>query len=686
VNLTKLEWYLRRLQRMSAREVGWRLADYTRQRAWIIQQVHPETPARRPLAGQHQLLARRRSSPRLRGGDRRFTATLSPGALASVPPEVGKAVIATAGEILAGRWTVLGVARKDIDEPDWFFDPVTGRRAPDTDYCFRIDHRDERVTGNIKQVWELSRLHHVTVLAGGFALSRERRFAEGAARQLRSWWAQNPFLSGVHWTSGIEVGMRLIAWAWVRRLLDGWDGARALFEDNDDALAQIWWHQHYLASFRSRGSSANNHVIAEAAGQLIGALAFDWFEESEGWAAHAAALLDDELVHNTFPSGVNREMAFDYHGFVAELGLLAAAEAEQAGRPVPATTWETLGRMLDVAAAVVDVRLRAPRQGDSDDGRALVMGPPGVNRWQSLLALGHAVFGAPDWWPASTHDAMSVLVASMAGPQTRRSRPAHRPGHFDDAGLTIMRSAPLDGEELWCRCDGGPHGFLSIAAHAHADALAIEVRHGGVDILADPGTYCYNSEPAWRSYFRSTVGHNTMELADQDQSTSGGPTLWTRAAQTRVIDVRTADDGRVSSWSAEHDGYAKLDPPAWHRRTIRLSSRDRRLEIVDQIRTTGSPRFRLAFHLGPGVRAKLDGCSVALQWDDVTGSGGTAVLSLPAGPSWSLVRASTQPVLGWYSKGFGEKEPTTTVLGEGVCHGSERFETALQFDPARTSG
>ncbi len=245
----------------------------------------------------------------------------------------------------------------------------------------------------------------------------------------------------MHWTSGIEVGLRLIAWAWVRRLLDGWDGARALFEDNDEALAQIWWHQHYLANFRSRGSSANNHVIAEAAGQLVGGTGLRLVRGERGLGGdRPAELLQDELAKNTFPSGVNREMAFDYHGFVAELGLLAAAEAEQARHPVSPTAWQTLCRMVDVAAAVVDAENRAPRQGDSDDGRALVLGSAETNRWASLLALGRAVFGAPDWWPATSPDAFSILVASLAGDQAQLGRPPRRPGHFDDAGLTILRS------------------------------------------------------------------------------------------------------------------------------------------------------------------------------------------------------------------------------------------------------
>ena len=48
--------------------------------------------------------------------------------------------------------------------------------------------------------------------------------------------------------------------------------------------------------------------------------------------------------------------------------------------------------------------------------------------------------------------------------------------------------------------------LLMLAAyHGHADALSVEVRHEGVDILADPGTYCYHGEPEWRRWFRSTA-------------------------------------------------------------------------------------------------------------------------------------------------------------------------------------
>ena len=236
---------------------------------------------------------------------------------------------------------------------------MTGVRAPDQRLAFEVHHRDEAETGNVKQVWEMSRHHQVSVLAAAFWLTGQERYAETAAAQLRSWWAANPFLSGVHWTSGIEAGVRLLCWVWVRRLLADWPKVGDLFEDDEDALRQIGWHQEFLAGFVSRGSSANNHVVAEAAGRLAAACAFPWYARSERWRQDAAALLERELAANTFPDGMNREQASDYHRFVLELALVAAVEADAAGSPLPRRPagscwpgWPTRGvAVLDVAGA-----------------------------------------------------------------------------------------------------------------------------------------------------------------------------------------------------------------------------------------------------------------------------------------------------------------------------------------------
>ena len=675
MNSVELKWRVQRLSKMSPSEVRWRVSEQVRRRRWATQQVSPEVPS-----GSWASLSPSHRAPSWTSNlDPHFRAFPTAEVQQNVPSQVRRDVIGAAEEILAGEWHVLGVTRTDMGDPDWFFDPITGRRAPQADYCFKVNHRSESVTGNVKQIWELSRLHHLTVLAAAFSLTDDERYAERAAAHLRSWWTQNPFLSGVHWTSGIEAGVRLISWVWVRRLLDGWAGIADLFEDNEVARAQIWWHQHYLMAFHSEGSSANNHVIAEAAGLLVGALAFDWFPESSRWSEEAASLLQRELKNNTFPSGVNRELAFDYHGFVTELAAVAAVEASWAGRPFSPDVWDLLKRMFDVVGATVDVELRGSRQGDGDNGRALVLDPETGERWSGLLAVGATLFDAPPWWPKVEPTMTSIVLGTMAG-RHPATHPDQRPSSYADAGMTLLRSSPSDGDEIWCRCDAGPHGFLSIAAHAHADALSVEVRYDGVDILADPGTYCYHGEPQWRRYFRSTLAHNTIEVGGQDQSTSGGPFLWTRHAKSSLLGLDSDSEGALTGWSAEHDGYRALDPPLGHRRSVELQSRFRQIEITDCLETTGRHKFRLALHLGPDLDAHQIGDKVELTWSN-GGSAHRATIRVAQELSWSLLKGQTDPVVGWYSSRFGEKQPTWTLIGEGTCSGtgSDTITTVLQF-------
>jgi hypothetical protein len=668
----KFGWYVRRLRGMSAAEIAWRFREQTLRRAWARRQVRPgDLAALAPLAGV------------LPSAARRFSAVLPPGTADVVPEQARAAIVADADRLLKGEWQLLSAVRTDMERPDWFADPVTGRRSDPEAYAFSLDQRDESAVGNVKQVWEVNRLQHLTLLALAWYLTGENAYAERVAAQLESWCRENPFLSGINWTSGIELGVRLVNFVWIRRLLADWPPVASLFERNELTVRQIRWHQEYLAAFESRGSSANNHVIAEAAGQLSASCAFPWFPESDRWRREAARLLERELAHNTFPSGINRELASDYHGFVAELGFFAAAEAGAAGAPLSDSTWRLLCAMTDCMAALVDERLQPPRQADSDEGRVVLLDAPEHNRWPALLSLGGALFGRLDWWPPVPPSASQVLTAALSGPvrcsRAVTGRPAARPSRFADAGIAILRAKPAGAPEIWIRCDGGPHGFLSIAAHAHADALSVEIRHGGTDILADPGTYCYHGEPAWRSYFKSTIAHNTVEIGGQSQSAEAGPFMWSRQAATRELD--TADP--VLSWSAEHDGYRMLGPAAGHRRTIRLDPAARAVEITDEIDGGGHP-VRLAYHFGPLVRVVLDGSRAELSWP-ATPAAGRARFTLPAGLEWRAYRGSVNPVLGWYSAGLGHKTPAVTLVGTGKCRADSPVTARLQFSGARFS-
>ena len=224
-------------------------------------------------------------------GERGFTVVLPPDTAARVPGEARAAVLDSADRLLRGEWEVLGVVRTDLVRPDWFHDPVTGHRSAPRP--LRVPHQSPLGGAGRQRQAGLGDLAPAAPHAAGHRLVSSpmtSKYAHRVADHLRSWWRENPFLSGVHWTSGIELGIRLISLAWIRRLLDDWPGVADLFEHDALALRQIHWHQQYLAAFPSRGSSANNHVIAEAAGQLVASCAFPWFAESDALAAQIRAV------------------------------------------------------------------------------------------------------------------------------------------------------------------------------------------------------------------------------------------------------------------------------------------------------------------------------------------------------------------------------------------------------------
>ncbi|MFZ1988495.1 MAG: alginate lyase family protein [Alphaproteobacteria bacterium] len=646
---------------MSAEEVAARCLAAMRQTMWRVSLLRPSEA---PIALRHARLALPRKT--------------WPHPL----PAPARGILDEAEKLLAGEWPVFGVKRTGIGaEPDWFTDPLTGVRAPSGKYCFSIPHRDESVVGNIKYVWEPSRHQATTLLATAYWITGEARYAERAAAHLSSWWRDNPFLMGVHWTSGIEIGLRLLSWTWIRALLGEWEGCADLFENNAAFAEQLYWHQKYLACLKSCGSSANNHLIAELAGLAAAAASFPWFAESAKWAAEARSALEREAYRQTNTDGTNREQASDYHLFVLDILMAAGLASDLADVPLPDSYWHLVARMGDALAAMLDARGNPARFGDADDGRCLVVDTHAHAGPMAALGALSEVVGAQSWWPRG-RDEKSVLdeiAASIARPHTQsHDRLERLPALLSDAGYAVLRAGKGD-DEIWLRCDHGRLGFLSIAAHGHADALSIELRIGGAEILADPGTYCYHGEPEWRRYFKGTRAHNTLAIRGEDQALYGGPFLWLSSPES-VLDSLDESSDQLA-WEAHHAGYERFD--VTHHRRVMLAPRKRLIEIEDWIEANGPESGSLYFHLSPNVGVSLNRCTARLSWKDSSGVDRSAWLDLPEELCWSLHRGETDPPLGWYSARFGEKEPTSVLVGQGLLEPQLRLKTKLSWVPSQ---
>jgi uncharacterized heparinase superfamily protein len=191
-------------------------------------------------------------------------------------------------------------------------------------------------------------------------------------------------------------------------------------------------------------------------------------------------------------------------------------------------------------------------------------------------------------------------------------------------------------------------------------------------VLTDPGTFCYQGEPEWRRYFRSTLAHNTLEIGGADQAVQAGLFLWATQPTSWVESMSGVDTGDQATLAVAHDGYRRLAAKATHFRRFVLDRQAQVLTVTDRIEADTPVPVRLAFHLHPAVETLLSGSRAELRWP-----GGAAIVDLPEKLSWAFHRGQEQPPLGWFSPAFGEKMPAGVLIGSGEMSSGESLETRL---------
>lgn len=177
-----------------------------------------------------------------------------------------------------------------------------------------------------------------------------------------------------------------------------------------------------------------------------------------------------------------------------------------------------------------------------------------------------------------------------------------------------MRSGVGESERMLV-FDCGDLGYSKMAAHGHADSLSILVSAFGQQLIMDPGTYSYLSEPDWRNYFKGTLAHNTISVDKENQSEIIGPFLWGRRAKSAILKWITNDE--FDFVAGEHDGYSKGPEPIKHRRKI-LFAKPHYWLIIDFLLGRGKHVFESCFHfaMDTEVEKKSDG-EVLINKNDV---------------------------------------------------------------------
>jgi len=624
---TGMVWLVNRLRCMSMAEVGYRI----RQAAVTRVAKRMRARAAPPL-------------PRARTFNVRGAPALS--------PTERDALLADADSICAGHVVLFANRRFDVGMPPaWNRDPDSGVLGPSI-YAGDIAITNREQVGDIKHVWELNRHLHLVRLAQAWTVTNDVAWLHALNTQLRSWLDQCPPLVGPNWTSSLELGIRLINWGLVWQLIGG-EGSGLFAGEEGQRLRADWLdsiHAHCTAIARhlSRHSSANNHLIGELAGLYVGASVWPCWKASGAWLEQARRELEHEAQAQFSRDGVNREQAFAYHVFSSEFLFVAGLVGQACDHPFSRAYWTSLQRALRFLRSVRDVKGNVPMVGDADDGIVFRLDAPGSDRAGQLLALGDAVLRRMQ--PA--HAGVRWLLHTLPGKRPEAGPHESDTGWaFPDGGYLLFGSRFGEPEEIKGMVDCGPLGYLGIAAHGHADALALTLSVGGEECLVDPGTYSYWQGHKWRDYFRGTSAHNTVRIDGLDQSVSGGRFMWLKKARASI--ERMPQSPHEFDFRGSHDGYERLADPVRHMRSVRYDGASATLTVRDEIAAKKHHRVELFWHFAPGLDARLNSAGLHVRGKRFA----MQMHAHGADLKLELVRGNENPPLGWYSRSYENRQP-----------------------------
>lgn len=490
----------------------------------------------------------------------------------------------------------------------WHTDFKTGRHWDRSAHAAGLSTRfeDRRdAGGDVRVPWTLSRFHHLVRLGQAFWLGGDRRHYDEFRAQILDWLRENRPGFGINWASATEAGIRAANWIWAL-----WLFRPETLADREFAsllLRALFAHGRFLAARLLDGASGPaDRGLGGLVGLLFLGVLFRGAPEADVWKGRAIGAIARACEPGDDHAARAREISVGALHLRAEMLLAALLVARRSGLELPSLESEA-GRIAEFVAHCLKPDGRAPRIGDEDGGRFVILGEPDADPrdHRHVLALAGRAFGdealislAGGRWEDAYWWFGREAAPRPGGPPGRpravvTSRIPPRPGllilrHDDLYAALVAAARPADAE-----------------APAHDDALSVEIQAAGEDLIVDPGAAAGDADPALRDRFGSTAAHNTVRVDGEDflapAEAREGP-----AGRVSTSVLRTVSRPGFDLVEAEHRGYARLPEPVRHRRLLLLNKRGRRVTIEDSLVGPGRHRLEWSFHLAPRCEAGLD--------------------------------------------------------------------------------
>jgi len=421
------------------------------------------------------------------------------------------------------------------------------------------------------------------------------------------------------------------------RRLDNWTAAYEILRKSPSLDAeenvQILKTMH-RSGLHLQGSvnDSPNWMQTQKLSLLRAAVSLPEFTAAAGWRGNAADFLASQLNDSTYADGGYREATSGYaRGYVSQYVEIVEFMKKHGIAFTATEKLRKLGHFL------MDQTL--------PNGYTANYGDSGSDDQRSVLRRLGELLG--------DQELIYVGTSGKAG-----TKPQHVAARYPDTRVAVSRSG-------WSAADSYLRYNIDRGPHSHPDELSLVTYKNGRELLVDPGTFSYSSDPRSDWLRKTTEAHNTVEVDNLAQNNKAAGEI-THFVNNPAFDLI----------SGNTDASAK----AWHARSV-LTLRSGVSLVSDQLkpRDTATHRYEQNWHFLPDANP----AQLATSKATVTKFGSGANLTVvPADP----LKLTASVRNGYYSPAFYHVRDAKFASYVKQGKGKTTFDTLLLPASAAADG
>jgi len=510
----------------------------------------------------------------------------NPGNLPECESSYHHDIISKAGEILQNRFFYFFNNTYSLGEiPDWFLNPVTGKRAKSDIHWCDLNDFDPQV-GDIKFIWEPSRFAWSYMLARAYAVTGEEKYTEKFWELFEHWLDSNPPNRGPNYYCGQECSLRLMAMCFAYFAF-----GNSLASTNSrkiKLIKAVAVHAERIdKNIQYAVSTRTNHALTEATGLFTTGLLFPEFKKAQRWRLRGKRILVREGMKQIFKDGSYIQHSMNYHRLMLQT-VLWAIRLGQLHHDVFSTAFmERVKKAIHFIYQVQDAESgRVPNYGPNDGALIFPLNTCDYLDYRPVIQSLFYLFYKTKLYVNGPWDEDMLWFFGNEALDSAPGDIALVTSEFRDGGYFTLR-----GEKSWgmIRC----HSYKT--RPSQSDALHLDIWWNGENIIRDSGSFLYNCDPPWKHYFSGTSAHNTVTVDEENQMTRGERFIlydWLQASKPTILKKE-----KDFYFSGAHFGYKRLGDDIVHHRSVALIDDLNTWIIVDDITGVGYHKVNLYWQI-----------------------------------------------------------------------------------------